>query len=83
MCCYAISSLGKHHTVFFHKLGWHGLLFAHQAIWHSLLLTGYKPVEQVTTKNMRLNQAQGKLMQSRDLVKLCEAAPGVTLHTVL
>ena len=46
-----------------------------------MLLADYKP--RYSTKQPRLNQAQQKISQSRDAVKTCEAAAGVTWHTVL
>ena len=46
-----------------------------------MLLADYKP--RYSTKQPRLNQAQQKISQSRDAVKTCEAAAGVTQYTVL
>uniref|UniRef100_A0A671F0J2 Uncharacterized protein n=1 Tax=Rhinolophus ferrumequinum TaxID=59479 RepID=A0A671F0J2_RHIFE len=40
-----------------------------RAVWHSLWLLGHKPVRYVTVQNnTRLDQAQEKIMQSRDMV---------------
>ena len=59
--------------------------FLAEATWYSLLLLGYKPVQHVTVQNnMRLNQAQGKMMPSRVCVntRVFETAGGITGHTV-
>lgn len=64
-----------------HKPRQYSLLYT-QAIWSSLLLLGYQPVQHVTVRNnMRFNQAQEKMMPSKDRKqKTCET---VTHHVVL
>lgn len=79
---------GFHHCanvkVRLHRPRWYGLLHT-SASWHGLLLLGYKPVKHVTVpNNMRLNQVQEKMMQSRDSKhEMYEAADSIALHTIL
>ena len=66
--------IGRFHyvniIVHLHKPKWYSLLHP-WAIWCSLLLLGYKPVQDGTVENnTRVNQAPGKIMQSRYTVNM-------------
>ena len=54
----------------------HQRVYLHKSRWYSLLLLGYKPIQHVTLQNIRLNQVQEKMIQSRDSNH--ESAAGVT-----
>lgn len=55
---------------------------AHPTVRDSLLLLGYKPVQQDTVHNMKLNQARDKMTQSRDgKHEMSEAAAGDMQHS--
>lgn len=65
--------------VHLHKPRWSGLLHT-SATLYSLLLPDYTSVQHVAAqRDVRVNQAPGEMMQSRDSVnKMHEAAAGVT-----
>lgn len=55
-------------------------------MWYSLLFLSYKPIQHVTVKNnLRLSQAQKKMMQLRHELntEMDEAAAGITQDIVL
>ena len=61
-----VLSLREHPRVHLHEPSWYSLLCT-KAVWGSRWLLGYKPAQHVTAQNsMRLNQAQEKMMRSRD-----------------
>lgn len=76
-----ITSNQSHHRVRSHTPRWHGLLHS-EALWQSLFPPGYKPVQHVTAKNTRVNQAREKDANKNDKHELYEAAACVTQHPV-
>ena len=65
-CVIRCFCLGADFVVHLHRPAWYSLLHT-WAVWCGLLLLGSKPVQHVTTQNIRLNQAQAKMMQSGDV----------------